>query len=128
MDLVVDEAVGVPVDGRVEAEGEDVLVVHGEDARVDDGAPRDVDAFVDGLGADDARGADLVGQLAGLVEHEGHDVFVVGDRDDGLDDEFPAANDGCPAGAIIGVLPADAGVLLMDADYVFHGQWLSLVV
>lgn len=127
VDFVVDEAVGVPVDGRVHAQGEDVLVVDGEDARVDDGAPGDLDALVDGLGADDARRADLVRQLAGLVEHEGHDVFVVGDGDDGLDDELAAADDGCFAGAVVGVLPADAGVLLVDTDYVLHGYWLSRV-
>lgn len=56
-----DEAVVVPVDGRVDAEGEDVLVVGGEDAGVDDGAPGDGDAGVDGLGADDAGGSDFVG-------------------------------------------------------------------
>ena len=116
----VDEAVRVPVDGGVDAEGEDVLVVGGEDAGVDDGAPGDGDAGVDGLGAEDAGGADLVGELAGLVEHEGHDVFVVGDGDDGLNDEFAAAYHGCAAGAVIGVFPAYAGILLVDADDIFH--------
>ena len=126
VDFVVDEAVGVAVDGGVHAEGEDVLVVDGEDAGVDDGSPRDFDAFVDGLGADDAGRPDLVGHLAGLVEHEGHDVFIVGDRDDGLDDEFPTSDNSCPAGSVVGVLPANAGVLLMDTDYIFHGHWLSV--
>lgn len=102
-----------------------MLVVDGEDARVDDGAPGDFDAFVDGLGADDAGGSDLVGHLARLVEHEGHDVFVVGDCDDGLDDQLPASDNGCSAGSVVGVLPADAGVLFVDTDYVFHGHWLS---
>lgn len=125
--FVVDEAVGVPVDGRVDAQGEDVLVVDGQDARVDDGAPGDLDALVDGLRADDARRADLVRELAGLVEHEGHDVLVVGDGDDGLDDKLAAADDGGFAGAVVGVLPADAGVLLVDTDYVLHGHGLPLV-
>lgn len=126
VDFVVDEAVGVPVDGRVDAEGEDVLVVDGQDAGVDDCAPWYFDAFVNGLGADDAGCSDLVGELARLVEHEGHDVFVVGDGDDGLEDQLPASNDGCSAGSVVGVLPADAGVLLMDADYIFHGYWFAL--
>lgn len=124
--FVVDEAVGVAVDGGVDAQGEDVLVVDGEDAGVDDGAPWYFDALVDGLGADDAGGSDLVGHLAGLVEHEGHDVFVVGDCDDGLDNQLPASYNGCSAGSVVGVLPANAGVLLMNTDYVFHGHWLSV--
>ena len=126
VDLVVDEAIGVPVDRRVDAEREDVLMVDGQDARVDDSAPWDVDAFVDGLGADDARRSDLVRHLARLVEHEGHDVFVVGHRDDGLEDQLPASHNGCSAGPVIGVLPPDAGVLLMDTDYIFHGHRLAL--
>lgn len=50
MGFVVDEAVGGAVEHGVDAEGEDVLVVGGEDARVDDGAPGNGDAFIDGLG------------------------------------------------------------------------------
>lgn len=123
--FVVDEAVGVAVDGGVDAQREDVLVVDGEDAGVDDGAPGDFDVFVDGLGADDAGGSDLVGHLACLVEHEGHDVLVIGDCDDGLDDQLPASYNSCSAGSVVGVLPANAGVLLMNTDYVFHGHWLS---
>ena len=125
VEFVVDEAVGVAVDGGVDAQGEDVLVVDGKDARVDDGAPGYFDALVDGLGADDAGGSDLVGHLAGLVEHEGHDVFVIGDCDDGLDDQLPASYNGCSAGSVVGVLPANAGVLLVNTDYVFHGHGLS---
>ena len=39
VDFIVNEAAGGAVDGRVEAKGEDVLVVGDEDAGVDDGAP-----------------------------------------------------------------------------------------
>ncbi len=124
----VDEAVRVAVDGWVDAEREDVLVVGGEDARVDNGAPGDGDAFIDGLGADDAGGADFVGEFAGLVKDEGHDVFIVGDRDDGLYDELAVTGHGGAAGAIVCVLPTDAVVLFMDADDIFHGHGLALGV
>lgn len=77
--FVVDEAVGGAVDHGVDAQGEDVLVVGGEDAWVDDSTPGNFKAFVDGLGGEDAGCADFVGEFAGLVEHEGHDVFVVCD-------------------------------------------------
>ena len=123
-----EDAVSVAVDGGVDAEGEDVLVVGGQDAGVDDGAPGDGEASVDGLGGDDAGGADLVGQLAGLVEDEGEDVLVVGDCDDGLEHQFAGAGDGGGAGAVVGVFPADAGVLFVDADDVFHGQGGAFVV
>ena len=126
VDFVVDEAVGVAVNCWIDAEREDVLMVDGEDTGVDDCSPRDFDAFVNGLSADDAGCSDLVGQLACLIEHKGHDVFIVGDRDDGLDDQLPASNNCCSARSVVGVLPTNAGVLLMHADYVFHGHWFSL--
>ena len=126
--FVGDEGVAVAVDGRVDAQAEDVLVVDGQHARVDDGAPGDGDAFVDGLGGEDAGGADLVGQFAGLVEDEGEDVFVVGDGDDGLQDELAGARDGRQVGAVVGVFPADAGVLLVHAHDVLHRQGLALVI
>ena len=88
MGFIVDEAVGVAVDHGVYAQGEDVLVVGGEDARVHDCSPGDFDAFVDGLRAEDAGGADFEGYAAGGVELVGEDVFVVCEGDDELDDEF----------------------------------------
>ena len=80
-----DEGVFVAVDCGVDAEREDVLMVDCEDAGVDDGAPGHGGVCVDGLGGDDAGGADFVGEFAGLGENEGEDVFVVGDGDDGLE-------------------------------------------
>ena len=129
--LVVDEPVGVAFDHGVDAQGEDVLVVGGEDARVDDGAPGDADGVevvVDGLGGEDAGGADFVGHFAGLVEHEGHDVLVVADGDDGLEDEFAVAHDRGTACAVVGVFPADAGVLLVDTDGVWERYRVAFVV
>ncbi len=126
VNFVVDEAVGVAVDGWVDAEREDVLVVDGEDARVDDGSPWHFDAFVNGLSADDAGRSDLVGQLACLIEHESHDVFIISNCDDGLDDEFPTSSNSCSASSVVGMFPADASVLLMDTNYVLHGHWLSV--
>ena len=125
MAFLVDEAISVAVDGRVDAEGEDVLVVCCQHARVNDGAPGDRNTRVDGLGADDTGGADLVGEFAGLVEHEGEDVLVVRDGDDGLDDELAVAGDGGAAGAIVRMFPADAVVLFVDADDVFHGHGVA---
>ena len=129
--FVVDEAVQRAVEHGVDAQGEDVLVVGGEDARVDDGAEGDADlveGVVDGLRGEDAGRADFVDDFARLVEHEGQDVLVVRDRDDGLQDELAVADDRCAVRAVVGVLPADAGVLLVDADAVFERDRLALVV
>lgn len=81
MGFVVDETVGVAVEHGVYAQGENVLVVGGEDAGVHDCSPGNFNAFINGLCAEDACGADFVGPFSGLVEHEGKDVFVVGDGD-----------------------------------------------
>lgn len=125
--FVVDEAVGVAaVDEGVDAEGEDVLVVGSEDAWMDDCSEVDLNTLVDGLGAEDSCGADFVVHFSGLVEHEGHDVLVVCDCDDGLEDEFAVADDGGATGAVVCVLPSDASVLLVDANDVGHGEWLSV--
>lgn len=77
--FVVDESVAVAIEHGVDAEGEDVLVVSGEHAWVDDCSPWDFDAVVDRLGAENASGAYFVRPFAGLVEHESQDVLVVGD-------------------------------------------------
>lgn len=102
-----------------------MLVVRGEDAGVDNGAERNGEAFIDGLGGENAGGADFVGHLTGLVEDEGEDVLVVGDGDDGLDYKLAIANDSGAAGAIVGVLPPDTVVLLMNADDVVHREGLA---
>jgi len=73
----VDEAVGVAVDGGVHAEGEYVLMVGGEDAGMNHGSPRNGDALVDRLGADNSRSTDFIRDFAGLIEYESQDVFVV---------------------------------------------------
>lgn len=126
MDFVIGKAVGVAVDGGVDAKGEDVLVVRCEHARVDDGSPWYFDAIIDGLSADDAGGSNLVRYLAGLVEYESHDVFVVGNSDDRLHNEFSTSHYPCYACTVVRMLPADAGVLLMDADDIFH--WLNVTL
>ena len=123
-----DQGVFVAVDGGVDAQREDVLVVHGEDAGVDDGAPGDGGVGVDGLRGDDAGGADFVGEFAVLGEDEGEDILVVGDGDDGLEDELAGARDGSQARAVVGVFPADAGVLFVDADDVVHWEGVARVV
>ena len=100
MRFIVDKSIVVPVNGRVDTEGEDVLMVNGKDAWMDNSAPRHLDAFVDGRGAEDPCGANLVDKLPGLIEHESKDVFVVRDGDDGLEYQFPIPDQGRSAGTL----------------------------
>lgn len=129
--LVVHQSVLVPFEHRVDAEREDVLVVHGQDARVHHRAEGDaglVELVVDGLRGQDARGPDFVDDFAGLVEHEGQDVLVVGHGDDALQHQFAVAYHRRPPSAVVGVLPPDPGVLLVDAHAVFDRRGRALVV
>lgn len=73
----VDETVLVAVDGGVHAEGEYVLVVRGQDAGMNHGSPRNGDALVDRLGADDSRSSDFINDFASLIEHKSQDVLVI---------------------------------------------------
>ena len=48
------------------------------------------------------------------------DVLVVGNRQYELDDKLAAASYNCTPGAPISVLPADAVVLLVQTDSIWH--------
>ena len=112
----VHEAVLVSADGRVNADVEDVLVVGSHDAVGDTGAEGDLSILVDGLRRQNTGGAGLEADLAGLVKDPGEDVLVVGDGDDLLENELALAHDSGVLGAVVGVLPLDALVDLVDAD------------
>lgn len=115
----VRDLVAVAADHGVDAEGEEVLVVTAEDAGVDDGA-KGVrylgEVEVERLGGQDTRCPDFVRDVTGLVEDEGEDVLVVADRQDRLEDELAVADDDGAVGAVVGVLPEETRVLLVDAD------------
>jgi hypothetical protein len=115
-----------------------VLVVGCEDAWVDDCSPGDVEALVDGLGAEDTGSANFVGPFACLVEHECKDVLVVGDGDavcvncmiktiviasihlHALQYELTLTHNSCAPSAVVGVFPTNAAVLLVYAHDVGH--------
>ena len=95
------------VDGGVDAEGEEVLMVGCHDAESDDGAVGDGVADVDGVGGKDACWADFVVDGGVLVEVEGEDAFVVADGDDRLQYQDSGSCD-------YGVLSAEAGMFLQN--------------
>ncbi|KAF4506524.1 hypothetical protein G6O67_006601 [Ophiocordyceps sinensis] len=114
--LLLHERVAMAVDGGIDADAEQVLVVLRQGARADDVAPGRRLAGVDVDDGHDARCPGLDGDAGRLVELEGEDVLVVGERDDELQDELAAARHDSSSGAPVVVLPVDAVVLLVQAD------------
>lgn len=80
--VFLDNSVAVAVDGRVDADGEDVLMVLSQHTWADDVAVVGLFAWVDVDDGDDACGAGLNVDATGLVELVGEDVFVVGEAVD----------------------------------------------
>lgn len=126
--FVIDESVRVALECWIHTQGKDVLVVGGKNARVHNGTPRDLDSLVDWLGGKDTGGADFVRNLTGLVEHECQDVLVVCNSNDGLQDQLSVPHNTGTPGSVVGVLPANTAVLLMNANAVWHLDRLTLVV
>lgn len=116
--LLAQHRVGVAVDRGVDAHAEDVLVVLGQGPRGDDIAPGAALARVDVDHRHDPRRARLHRDPAGLVELVRKDVLVVGERDDELHHQFAGPGDDGAAGPPVGVFPADAVVLFVQAHHV----------
>jgi len=77
---------------------------------------------------EDSGCADFEGERGILSKVEGKDVLVVGDGDDGLQDEDTGSGYDSILRAEVRVLPEDAVVLLVAADYVGEFDWRALVV
>lgn len=110
------------IDSRVDTDVEQVLMVRSHDTIGDAGSPRNLGLLVNGLGGEDTSGAGLKRDLSVLVEDPGKDILVVGNSDDLLKDKLSLADDDRLAGSVVGVLPLDALVDLMDADGVGTGS------
>ena len=114
------ERVGVAVDRWVYAQAEDVLVVWSQDSGSDSraiGTCLGRAGFCWDGGEDTGR-SNLEGKRGVLGEVEGEDVLVIGDCDDGLQDENAGSCHDGVLRAEVGVLPEDAVVLFVAADYV----------
>ncbi|RDL38691.1 uncharacterized protein BP5553_03031 [Venustampulla echinocandica] len=116
--VLVDDGVREAVHGRVDAHGEEVLVVRRRHAGPDVSRPRHLAPVrvVDGDRGQDARGPHLQLEAARLVEHPREDIFVVGQRAHHLRHQLPVPHHGRLVVAVVGVLVQDAGVLLVEAD------------
>ena len=126
--LVVHEPVAPPVEHGVDAQREDVLMVHRQHAGVHDRAEIHADALVDRLRAQHARRAHLVHHLSCLVEHERQYILVVAHRDDALQHQLSVPRHRRAARPVVGVLPADAAVLLVNTHAVGQVHRLAFVI
>ena len=127
MSFVVHEPVSGAVKEGIYTEREDMLVMHGKNARMDDSAEGYLDSIIDRLSGKDTGCSHLVVHFSSLVEHEGHNILVIGNRDYRLEYEFTIAYNSSASSTVVGVLPADTRVLLVDTDYVRHVEWFTCV-
>src|SRR6516162_7386670 len=66
----------------------------------------------------DAGGTSFNRDCAGLIKLVCKDVFVVGESNDKLNNEFAVSSNDGTSSAPISMLPADAIVLFVKADYI----------
>lgn len=126
--VVLDDGVPVPVDLDVQPRAEVVLVMRAvqigsDQATVAGGLP-----VLDGAGGDDAGQLDLELDARVLVEVPVEAVVVVPGGGEERHDQPPGPPDLGVAGAEIGVLPADTGVFLVQADGVRDVDRLAVLV
>ena len=113
MRFFLDHSVEMAIDGWIDAESEDVLMVLGQHARTDYVAVIAGLASIDVDRADNTSGTCLNVDATRLIELVGENVLVVGQCDDELHYQLAAACDYRPSSSPVGVFPADAVVLLM---------------
>ena len=119
-----------PVNCRINAEGEQVLVEGCHHAGSDIRSVRDglTILIVKRHGGQNTGGPHLELNVGCLVKDEGKDVLIIGDGTDHLQDELSVANDGGCTGAVVSVLVLQSTVLLMHADDVFEQNRIALGV
>jgi hypothetical protein len=128
--LVLDGGISVSVDGRVDAEGEDVLMRWGHDTRSDHDSVRNIvlDTLLHGYDGHDTSGTSLKVDRTSRIEDPAEDVFVIGDGHDRLDDEFAGTNDFGTSVTEIGVLPTNTSIDFVHANCVLHLDRLTLLI
>ena len=127
----VDHEDGVvrPVDVRVDAQAEKVLVIVCVDAGVHFCAPAfEVLAWKHGVGVQDACEFDLKLNRPVEMEDPVHAVLVVGGREDVRDDEFASSSDCHTVIAKVGVLEQDPRIFLVNADGILNRGSLSSTI
>ena len=83
-----DDGVAVSIDGGINPDAEQMLMILRQRSGAHDGIVGASLAFVDGDDGDNACGAGFNGDVAGEVELVGENIVVVCEGDYELDDEF----------------------------------------
>lgn len=123
-----DNGVVVSINGGINAEGKDVLMILSQHARVNHVSVVGGLASVNVDTADDSSGAGFDVDATALVELVGKHVFVVGQCDDELNHQHSAACYHCTASAPVRVLPTNTLVLFVQTDNIWVNFAFSIVV
>lgn len=119
--LLHHDGIILPINSRIDADAENMLVVLRKDAATNDVAVLADFASINVHDVENASCARLDCNTAGLIKLVGKDVFIVCQRNDELDDELSVACDNCTACTPVGMLPTDAVVLFVKTDGIGQG-------
>lgn len=108
------------VDGWIDPQTENVLVVLCKGTRVNHFSPASTFARIDIDNRHNSCSADLCSDTGGLIELEAENILVVCERDDELNNKLAAARNNGAVGPPVRVLPAYAVVLFVQTDYVLR--------
>jgi len=108
----------VAVDGRVNTEREEVLMVWSHHTWSHNSTVRDGISDVNRAGGQDPCRTDFVADCTSLIEVERKYIFVVAYRNDCLQNKKSSTGNNCVASSVVGMFPEDAIVYLMTTDYI----------
>ncbi|KAH3664145.1 hypothetical protein OGAPHI_004859 [Ogataea philodendri] len=114
--IVVNNGVVVAVDGRVDSERQQVLVVGGHDKRTNICTPIHSLVFLDWHGGQNTGSSHVNSDLTGLVKDNVEQILVVSDGSNGLNNKLSSSSSHGTSGSVVHVLVQQATVLLVQAD------------
>lgn len=106
----------VAAHGWIDTQVEEMLMIRGHHSVRNTGAPGYLGIFVDWLGRENTRSTGFEGEFSRLIEVPHENIFIVGHGDDRLQDKLPLSHYRCLSSSVVGMLPLDAVINLMDAN------------
>lgn len=119
-----------PINGRVNAEREHVLMERRHDSRADIRSPGNSLSVlvIEGDGRQDSSGADFELHVCSLIQNEDEDILVVCNRANHLDMQLTVARNGGGTGSVVRVLVLQAVVYLVHANNILQVNRVTLGV